>query len=76
MHGDKIQEEIEKMQERRKAIWTDLGEHGTTLSAASQVVLISEVASIDVVISQMKKELEDMGWQEFMASLWNKEDPS
>lgn len=76
MHGDKIQEEIEKMQERRKAIWTDLGEHGTTLSAVSQVVLISEVASIDVVISQMKRELEDMGWQEFMDSLWNKEGPS
>jgi hypothetical protein len=69
--GDKIQEEIEKMHSRRNAIWNDLRLHSDTMSAVSQVVLIGEIASIDSHIREMKKQLEDMGWQEFIQSIWN-----
>jgi hypothetical protein len=69
--GDKIEEEIEKMQSRRNSIWNDLRSHGATLSAVSQVALIGEIASIDVHIKDMKDQLEEMGWQEFIQSAWN-----
>jgi len=73
--GDKIEEELEKMQARRNAIWNDLKDHEVTLSAVTQVTLIAEVASIDNHIRDMKQQLEDMGWQEFMMSIWNEEEP-
>ena len=75
-HGDKIEEELSKMQARRNAIWNDLKDHAVTLSAASQVSLIAEIASIDNHIRDMKQQLEDMGWQEFISSIWNQEGPS
>jgi len=71
--GDKIEEELEKMQARRNAIWNDLRSHGATLSAVSQVVLIAEIASIDVHIKDMKDQLEDMGWHEFIQAAWKDE---
>jgi len=70
-HGDKVEEEIEKMQARRNAIHNDLKIHGATLSAQSQVTLIGEIASIDVHIKDMKEQLEEMGWQDFIQSAWN-----
>lgn len=70
MGGDKIEEEIEKMQSRRNAIWNDLKTHGHTLSAPSQVALIGEISSIDVHIKDMRNQLEDMGWQEFIKAAW------
>ena len=69
--GDKIEEELSKMQARRNAIWNDLKEQGNVLSAPSQVALIGEIASIDVHIQEMKRELEDMGWQDFIQAAWN-----
>ena len=75
-NGDKIEEELEKMQARRNAIWNDLKDRGAVLSAASQVALIGEIASIDVHIKDMKSQLEDMGWQEFITNIWNQEGPS
>jgi len=74
-NGDKLEEELEKMQARRNAIWDDLKQHGASLSAASQVALIGEIASIDVHIKDMKEQLEEMGWQDFITSLWNEEGP-
>ena len=75
-NGDKLEEELEKMQGRRNAIWNDLKEHGAVLSAASQVALIGEIASIDIHIKDMKEQLEEMGWQDFITSIWNQEGPS
>jgi len=69
-NGDRLQEELEKMQARRNAIWNDLKKHGDTLSAPSQIALIAEIASLDSMIQEMKKELDDMGWQEFMKAAW------
>jgi hypothetical protein len=74
--GDKIEEELEKMQARRNAIWNDLKEHGSALSAPSQVALIGEIASIDVHIKDMSGQLEDMSWQDFISSIWDQEGPS
>lgn len=62
------------MQSRRNAIWNDLKNHGATLSAASQVALIGEIASIDVHIKDMKEQLEEMGWQDFIQAAWNGEE--
>jgi len=73
---NKIEKELSQMQARRNAIWNDLKTHGHTLSAPSQVSLIGEIASIDVSIQEMKRELENMGWQEFISSIWNQEGPS
>jgi hypothetical protein len=73
--GDKIEEELDKMQSRRNAIWNDLRNHGVTLSAASQVSLIGEIASIDVHIKDMKNQLEDMGWHEFIEAAWRDDEP-
>lgn len=75
-NGDKVEEELEKMQARRNAIWNDLKQQGAVLSAASQVALIGEIASIDVHIKDMKNQLEEMSWQEFMMGIWNQEGPS
>lgn len=71
--GDKIEEEIEKMQARRNAIRNDLRMHGATMSAVSQIVLIGEIATIDSVIKEMKQELEEMGWEDFMRTAWGNE---
>ena len=70
---DKIEEEIEKMISRRNAIWNDLKTHADSMSAASQLTLISEVAVIDNVVREMKQQLEDMGWNDFMNTAWNGE---
>ena len=67
---DKIEKELGQMQARRNAIWNDLKTHGHTLSAPSQVSLIGEIASLDSMIQEMKRELEDMGWQEFIKAAW------
>lgn len=75
-NGDKIEEELEKMQARRNAIWNDLKNQGEILSAASQVALIAKIASIDVHIKDMENQLEEMGWEEFMRGIWDDEDPS
>lgn len=66
MHGDKIDEEIEKIISRRNAIWNDLKAHSSTLTPVSQVILIGEIASLDAHISEMNKELKDMEWSEFI----------
>ncbi len=71
MHGDKINEEIEKILSRRNAIWNDLKTQGSTLSVVSQVILIGEIASLDAHISEMNKELEDMEWNDFISAAWN-----
>ena len=70
-----MEEELDKMQARRNAIWNDLRNHGATLSAASQVSLIGEIASIDVHIKDMKNQLEDMGWHEFIEAAWRDDEP-
>ena len=67
---NKIEKELSQMQARRNAIWNDLKTHGHTLSAPSQVSLIGEIASLDSMIQEMKRELEDMGWQEFIKAAW------
>jgi chromosome condensin MukBEF ATPase and DNA-binding subunit MukB len=67
---NKIEKELGQMQARRNAIWNDLKTHGHTLSAPSQVSLIGEIASLDSMIQEMKRELEDMGWQEFIKAAW------
>lgn len=69
--GDKIEEELEKMQARRNAIWNDLKNRGESLSAASQVILIGEIATIDYHIKDMRDQLKDMGWQDFIQAAWN-----
>ena len=75
-NGDRLKEELDRMQSRRNVIWNDLKNHALTLSAPSQVALIAEVASIDAHIADMKRQLEDMGWHDFMSSLWNEEGSS
>ena len=67
---DKIEKELGQMQARRNAIWNDLKTYGDTLSAPSQVSLIGEIASLDSMIQEMKRELENMGWQEFIKAAW------
>lgn len=73
MNGEKIEESIEKMEMRKDAIWKDLEKHGHTLTAPSQIVLIAEIANIDVHISEMQKQLDDMQWDSFISSLWELE---
>jgi hypothetical protein len=69
--GDKIEEELEKMEARRNGIWNDLKSHSEVLSAATQVALIGEIASIDVHIKDMRRQLEDMGWHKFIQAAWS-----
>lgn len=71
MHGDKINEQIEKILSRRNAIWNDLKAHSSTLTPVSQVILIGEIARLDAHISEMNKELEDMEWDDFISAAWN-----
>ena len=66
-----MEEELDKMQARRDGIWNDLKNHSKVLSAASQVALIGEIASIDVHIKDMKAQLDEMGWHKFIEAAWN-----
>ena len=67
---DKLKKELGRMQARRNAIWNDLKMHGDTLSAPSQISLIGEIASLDSMIQEMQRELEDLDWQEFIQAAW------
>ena len=67
---NKIEKELGQMQARRNAIWNDLKTYGHTLSAPSQIALIAEIASLDSMIQEMQRELEDVGWQEFIQAAW------
>jgi len=69
--GDKLEEELSKMQLRRNSIWDDLKNYGGNLSAPTQVILIGEIAIIDNSINELKNELEEMGWQEFIQAAWD-----
>jgi chromosome condensin MukBEF ATPase and DNA-binding subunit MukB len=71
MREDRIQEEIEKMWNRRQAIANDLKTHSSSLSAISQVILMGEMAVLEYHVNEMKRELQDMGWQEFIWQAWN-----
>lgn len=70
---DKIQIEIEHLQNRRKAIKRDLNRFGDQLSAVSQVVLLMHIAIIDNDIRDLKKNMEDMGFEDFMRKAWGDE---
>lgn len=67
---DKIQIELEHLQNRRKAIKQDLNRFGDELSAVSQVVLLMHIAIIDNDIRDLKKNMEDMGFEDFMRKAW------
>lgn len=67
---DKVQIEIEHLQNRRKAIKRDLNTFGDQLSAVSQVVLLMHIAIIDNDIRDLKKSQEDMGFEDFMRKAW------
>jgi hypothetical protein len=73
MNSEKIQELIEKMQMRRNAIWKDVETHSHTLSAPAQVHLIAEVTKIDTYIVELQGQLDDMQWDSFIQSLWERE---
>lgn len=70
---DRVQIEIEHLQNRRKAIKEDLNKFGDQLSAVSQVVLLMHIAIIDNDIRDLKKNLEDMGFEDFMRKAWGNE---
>lgn len=72
--GDRVEEELERLQKNKKAIQDDLKAHGSTLSAPSQVAMIAEISSISFSIKEIKQELEDMGWFEFMNEIWRGDD--
>ena len=70
---DRVQIEIEHLQNRRKAIKEDLKKFGDQLSAVIQVVLLMHIAIIDNDIRDLKKNLEDMGFEDFMRKAWGNE---
>lgn len=67
---DKVQIEIEHLQNRRKAIKQDLNAFGDQMSAVSQVVLLMHIAIIDNDIRDLKRNQEDMGFEDFMRRAW------
>lgn len=68
--SDRLQEELNILKARRKAIKKDLHDLVVEMSATSQVVLMFELGRLEAEISAMEKELEDMAFEEFMREKW------
>ena len=73
---DRIKEELERLQSRREIMWEDLKKHSPTLSAHSQVVIIAEIARIDVEIKQITREVEIMEFEDMMRNAWREGEAS
>lgn len=67
---DKIKEELEQYQERRKKIRNDLKKFAAELSAVSQVALIVELSRIDNHIRDIEKELNDMKFHNIVSDMF------
>ena len=67
---DKIKEELEQYQERRKKIRNDLKKFAAELSAVSQVALIVELSRIDNHIRDIEKELNDMKFHNIVSNMF------
>lgn len=71
--NDKMQEELNKLTETRAAMRTDLIKH-TDLCPQTQRAIRVELHSIDAEILSLRKEIEDMYFQELVHEAW-KEQP-
>lgn len=74
MNDDKLQAELEVLTRRRAAIKEDLAKLGADMSATSNVVLLMHIAILDNDIRDMQKNLEDMGFEDFMRKAWGNND--
>lgn len=74
--SDRIREELERLQSRRDIMWDDLKKHSLTMSAHSQVVIIAEIAKIDIEIKQITRELEIMEFEDMMRNAWKEGEAS
>ena len=74
MDEDKTKEEINELKRKRSEIKQDLANLGPKLSAVSSVVLLMHLAILDNDIRDMTKNLEDMGFEEFMRKAWGSDD--
>lgn len=74
MNDDKLQAELEVLTRRRAAIKEDLAKVGADMSATSNVVLLMHIAILDNDIRDMQKNLEDMGFEDFMRKAWGNND--
>lgn len=73
---DRIKEELERLQSRREIMWEDLKKHSPTLSPDSQVVIIAEIARMDVEIKQITREVEIMEFEDMMRNAWREGEAS
>lgn len=74
MSDDNLQAELEVLARRRAAIKEDLAKLGAQMSAASNVVLLMHIAILDNDIRDLKQNLEDMGFEDFMRKAWGSDD--
>lgn len=74
--SDRIREELERLQSRRDTMWDDLKKHSLTMSVHSQVVIIAEIAKIDIEIKQITRELEIMEFEDMMRNAWKEGEAS
>lgn len=73
---DRVKEELERLQNRRDTMWEDLKKHSVTMSPHSQVVIIAEIARIDIEIKQITRELEIMEFEDMMRNAWREGEAS
>lgn len=72
-HQNKLKQELADLQAKRKEMRTDLISH-TDLSNWSQRVIRIELSSLDQDICNLRKEIEDMEFEDMMHRAWNGED--
>ena len=73
---DRVKEELERLQNRRDTMWEDLKKHSLTMSPHSQVVIIAEIARIDIEIKQITREIEIMEFEDMMSNAWKEGEAS
>lgn len=74
--SDRIKQELEELKVRRETIWNDLRTYGSKLSAPAQVVLIAEIARLDIEIKQIVREIEALEFEELIRNSWEGGDGS
>lgn len=76
MLGDKIEEQIEKLMLSRDALYSDLNVVGNELSILARVAIQNTISDIDGHIQELRNQLDEMKWYEFVEHAWGKSNDS
>lgn len=74
MINDQVEHIIDRLLANRNSLSNDLKNCSDDLSNIGQLVLMAEVAKIDVYLKELRQKLEDEGWFEFLRQSWGEDE--